>query len=70
MKQLLYAAVDRVKRLTRSSASDADEGDATVRDDDGPDLYECEGCGAVFISKPNECSTCKDDDFSNVGKFQ
>ncbi|MFC7079981.1 hypothetical protein [Halorussus caseinilyticus] len=68
MKQLLSAVADRVKGLMRSSASDADEDDATR--DDGPDLYECEGCGAVFISKPKECSTCEDDDFSNIGKFE
>ncbi len=66
---MLSAAVERLKRLFGSSASGPDDGDADARDE-GPDLYECEGCGSVFISKPDECSTCEDDDFSNVGKFQ
>jgi hypothetical protein len=65
---MLSAAVNRLKRLI-GSGPDPDEEDADTSND-GPDLYECEGCGAVFISKPNECSTCEDDDFSNVGKFQ
>ncbi|UPW00445.1 hypothetical protein M0R88_18320 [Halorussus gelatinilyticus] len=53
--------------MVGSPESNSDDGDAR---DDGPDLYECEGCGSVFISKPDQCSTCEDDDFSNVGKFQ
>lgn len=66
---MLSAVVDRLRNLFGSSASDSDEGE-TERRDDGPDLYECEGCGAVFISRPDECSACEDDDFSNVGKFR
>jgi hypothetical protein len=65
---MLSSTVDRLKRLV-GSPPDPDDEDADPSDD-GPDLYECEGCGSVFISKPNECSTCEDDDFSNVGKFQ
>jgi hypothetical protein len=65
---MLSAAVDRLKRLFGSSGSD--DGDDADDRDDGPDLYECDGCGSVFISKPEECSNCEDDDFSNVGKFQ
>ncbi len=52
-----------------SSASDTAGRDASAGDD-SPDLYECEGCGTVFITEPNECSTCEDDDFANVGKFE
>lgn len=69
MKRTLSAAVDRLKRLFGSSASESDEGESPSRAD-APDLYECEGCGAVFISQPEECSTCEDDEFSNVGKFE
>jgi rubrerythrin len=65
---MFSATVDRLKRLV-GSAPDPDEEDADANND-GPDLYECEGCGSVFISKPDQCSTCEDDDFSNVGKFQ
>jgi rubrerythrin len=67
---MLSAVVDRIRRVLGSSASDSDEGASTDRPAEGPDLYECEGCGAVFISKPEECSTCDDDDFANVGKFE
>ncbi len=67
---MLSAAVDRLKRLFGSSGSGPDEGGDADGRDDGPDLYECAGCGSVFISKPEECSNCEDDDFSNVGKFQ
>ena len=68
---MVSAAVDRVRQALGSSASDS--GDATPEDDDeraGPDLFECEGCGSVFISKPDECSSCGTDDFANVGKFE
>jgi rubrerythrin len=65
---MLSAVLDKLRRLVDSSGSNPDDdGDAG---DDGPDLYECEGCGSVFISKPKQCSSCEDDDFSNVGKFQ
>jgi hypothetical protein len=67
---MLSAVVEKLKGLVRSAASNADEATAEQSEDDGPDLYECEGCGAVFISKPEECSTCEDDDFSNVGRFR
>lgn len=66
---MLSAVVDRIRHLLGSSASDSGKEPSTDRTDEGPDLYECEGCGAVFISKPERCSTCEDDDFSNVGKF-
>ncbi|NEU56467.1 hypothetical protein [Halorussus sp. MSC15.2] len=69
MKRLLSAAVDRAKRLLGSSASDTAGRDASAGDD-SPDLYECEGCGTVFITEPNQCPSCEDDDFSNVGKFE
>ncbi|WP_115863788.1 hypothetical protein [Halorussus litoreus] len=68
MKRTLSTVVERVKRLWNSSAASGDEESADERDA-GPDLYECAGCGAVFISKPDECSTCEDDDFTNVGSF-
>ena len=55
-----------MKRLLESSTSDSDEENERER---GPDLYECDGCGVVFISHPSECSNCGDDEFSNVGKF-
>ncbi len=65
---MLSAVLDRLRRMVGSPESNADDdGDAR---DDGPDLYECEGCGSVFISKPRQCSNCEDDDFSNVGKFR
>lgn len=69
MKRTLSAVVDRIRHRFGSSASDSDEA-SVERSDEGPDLYECEGCGAVFISEPEKCSTCDDDDFSNVGKFE
>lgn len=62
---MLSALVERFKRALGSMASDSEGGD----EDDGPDLFECEHCGAVFISEPSECSNCEDDDFSNVGTF-
>ncbi len=68
LKRTLLAVVARVKRLFGSSASGPDEG-ATDRDA-GPDLFECDGCGVVFISRPSECSNCGGDDFSNIGTFQ
>jgi hypothetical protein len=64
---MLSAVLDRLRRLA-GSESGSDGTDPS--DDGGPDLYECEGCGAVFISRPDQCSTCEDDDFSNVGKFE
>ncbi|WP_158056516.1 hypothetical protein [Halorussus halophilus] len=69
---MLSAAVTRVKQALGSSASGPKD---TAPDDDeeerkGPDLYECEGCGSVFISKPDECSSCGTDDFTNVGQFE
>jgi rubrerythrin len=67
---MLSAVFDRIRHLFGSDASDSDEEPSSERTDEGPDLYECEGCGAVFISKPRRCSTCDDDDFSNVGKFE
>lgn len=69
---MLSAVVDRLKNLLGSSVSGSEDDGATerTRKNDGPDLYECEGCGAVFISRPEQCSTCEDDDFSNVGKFE
>ncbi|MFC4551440.1 MULTISPECIES: hypothetical protein [Halorussus] len=71
MRRKLSAAVDRVRRLFGSTASGPDDATLSREDeaDDGPDLYECSGCGSVFISRPNQCSECGDDDFSNVGKF-
>lgn len=65
---MLSAVVERVKRVVQSSNSDSAEESSDERDA-GPDLYECEGCGAVFISEPAECSNCGTDDFSNVGTF-
>ncbi len=63
---MLSAVFDRLRRMVGSPESDPDDDGG----DDGPDLYECDGCGSVFISKPRECSNCEDDDFSNVGKFR
>jgi hypothetical protein len=65
---MLSAVLDRLKRIVGSTESNPD--DESAARDDGPDLYECEGCGSVFISKPEQCSECEDDDFSNVGKFK
>lgn len=65
---MLSAVLDRLRGMVGSSAADAD--DENGARDEGPDLYECEGCGAVFISRPAECSNCEDDDFTNVGKFR
>lgn len=65
---MLSAAVKRVKRLLGSSTGESDDGPTDDRTG-GPDLYECEGCGAVFISEPEECSNCETDEFSNVGSF-
>jgi rubrerythrin len=69
---MLSAVLDRLRNLVRSSASGSADGESPEqpRANEGPDLFECEGCGAVFISKPEQCSTCEDDDFSNVGKFE
>ncbi len=64
---MLSAVLDRLRRMAGSAESSPDE-EGTARED-GPDLYECEGCGSVFISKPDQCSSCEDDDFSNVGTF-
>jgi len=69
LKQTLFAVVDRLKRRLGSSASESGEGSSGDRDP-GPDLYECQGCGEVFISRPTECSNCEDDDFANVGRFR
>ncbi|WP_134671930.1 hypothetical protein [Halorussus marinus] len=66
MKKTLSAVVGRVKRYLGSSTSESEEGGR----DAGPDLYECRGCGEVFISRPSECSNCENDDFANVGKFR
>lgn len=68
---MLSAAIDRIKGLL-GSESRSDDGRTAEGDEceDSPDLYECEGCGAVFISRPNRCSNCDDDDFSNVGTFK
>lgn len=68
---MLSAAVTRVKQAFGSSASESE--DAVPEEEaerQGPDLFECEGCGLVFISKPDECSSCGTDDFSNVGQFE
>lgn len=65
---MLSAVLDRLRGMVGSSTADADD-ENEVRDD-GPDLFECEGCGSVFISRPDQCSSCEDDDFTNVGKFQ
>lgn len=67
---MLSAVLDRIRHLVGSPVSDSEDEASDDRSDDGPDLYECEGCGAVFISKPERCSTCDDDDFSNVGRFE
>ncbi|PSP54436.1 hypothetical protein BRC82_09585 [Halobacteriales archaeon QS_1_67_19] len=64
---MLSTAIDRVRRLVGSS--DGSSGDDNP-DRDDPDLYECEGCGVVFISEPETCSNCDHEDFSNVGKFE
>ena len=66
MKRTLSAVVDKMKRLLASSTSDSDE---EGEQEPGPDLYECDECGVVFISCPSKCSNCGDDEFSNVGKF-
>jgi rubrerythrin len=66
---MLSAVVNRIRHLLGSAVADPDEEPPAERTDDSPDLYECEGCGAVFISKPERCSTCDDDDFTNVGRF-
>jgi rubrerythrin len=66
---MLSAVADRIRHLLGSSGSGSDGDPSPDRTDDGPDLYECQGCGSVFISRPERCSTCDDDDFSNVGKF-
>ena len=60
-----------MKETLKSTASSTDETALQSEDaNDGPDLYECSGCGAVFISRPSNCSECEDDDFSNLGKFE
>jgi hypothetical protein len=69
LKETLFAVVDRLKRRLGSSASESEDGSGEDRDA-GPDLYECQGCGEVFISRPSECSNCEDDDFANVGRFR
>lgn len=66
MKRTLSAAVDQMKRLLESSASESEGESDRER---GPDLFECDECGVVFISCPSECSNCGDDEFSNVGQF-
>ncbi|USZ68139.1 hypothetical protein NGM10_15585 [Halorussus salilacus] len=69
MKRTLSAVVDRMKRLLGSSASGPEDG-GTAERDAGPDLYECEACGEVFISRPSACSSCGSEEFSNVGTFE
>jgi rubrerythrin len=69
LKRILSAIVERIRGLFGSSDADSKSKSSSNPPDDGPDLYECEGCGAVFISKPEQCSTCEDDDFSYVGTF-
>jgi len=64
---MLSAVLDRLRRVVGSTEPSPDD-DGVARED-GPDLYECEGCGSVFISEPEQCSECEDDDFSNVGNF-
>lgn len=69
---MLSTVIERVKALIWSPGSDAeaDGPNGRASEDDGPGLYECKGCGAVFISRPEQCSTCEDDDFTDVGKFE
>ena len=69
MKEPLTALFGRLR--ARFGASDTAEPATNSAEQPrrGPDLYECESCGTVLISRPERCPSCDGTEFTNAGNF-
>lgn len=69
MRKPLTALLGRLRaRLGASDTADP-ETNSEERSRRGPDLYECESCGTVLISRPERCPSCEGTEFTNAGNF-